>query len=123
MLKQARKAQNKSQKDFAAVLNVTQQTISAWETTGDIPEDRREEIYRLYRIDPDDAMPHVSESDRELITLLLRYGNVALKEELRERLERMKSLTPSGSSSTPKGNRSLSPPRQVSYSIASGIRL
>jgi len=123
MLKQARKAQNKSQKDFAAILGVTQQTISSWETTGDIPEDRRDEVYRLYRIDPDNVMPDVSESDRELIALLLRYGNMALKEELRDKLERMKSLTPSGSSNRPGGSRSLSPHLRASYSTASDIRL
>ena len=123
MLKQARKAQNKSQKDFAIILGVTQQTISTWETTGDIPEDRREDVYRVYGVDPTQTDDEITDSDRELIALLLRYGNVALKEELREKLERMRALTPSGSSNKPGGSRSLSPHLRANYNTVSGIRL
>lgn len=119
MLKQARQAQKKSQKDFAAIFGVTQQTISSWETVGNIPPDRIEEVYRVYGVDPDLARDNISESDRDLVSMLLRYGNQAIKEELWEKLELMRSV----SSNKPGGNRSLSPRRQANYTTASGMQL
>lgn len=119
MLKEARQKLGKSQKDFAAIFGVTQQTISSWETIGNIPPDRIEEVYRVYGVDPDFARDDISESDRDLVSMLLQYGNRAIKEELREKLELMRSV----SGNKPGGNRSLSPRRQASYSTASDIRL
>ena len=92
LMKQARQSQGKTQKDFARRLGVTQQVVSSWENTGRIPEDRKPEVYGLYGIKPDDDLQQVSDADRDLISLLLRYGNQAIKDELREKLERIRSF-------------------------------
>jgi len=118
MLKKARQAQGKSQKDFATIFGVTQQTISSWETIGNIPPDRVEEVYRVYGVDPDSTLDDMSESDRELVSMLLRYGNQAIKEDLREKLESIRSL----SGNKQGGSRSPSQRRQASYNTASHIQ-
>ena len=81
LMRAARKAKKATQWEMAVKLGVTQQTISTWERTGNVPENRLDDVKAAYGLIKA-VERRKNFNDRRLIELLIKFGNKALKEKI-----------------------------------------